>query len=363
MPIHFRPGAKPPFRLSDFDFYLPEKLLARYPAQQREASRLMVISRERGILAHSVFAEIGQWLHPGDLMVMNNTRVIPARMNARKERMDGGALIDVLLVAEAPGPVPAWVMLLDPLKKLKPGHRLLFGDGSLVGHYSERLGERECLVSFPEVGDAASLRSALFALGSIPLPPYLKRKSEDMDRQRYQTVYASASGALAAPTAGLHFTPALLEQLSAKGVQRAELTLHVGTGTFNPIHEEDLSLVRLHREWYEVPEATARAVNALDRSSNLLLSVGTTSLRTLESATDAQGILRAGQDSTELFIQPPYTFKSANALLTNFHTPLSSLLMLVAAYMGYGLLRESYAEAIKQEYRFYSYGDAMLVLP
>lgn len=360
---HFRPGAKPPFRLSDFDFYLPEKLLARYPAQRREASRLMVISRTQGILAHATFAEIGQWLEPGDLMVMNNTRVIPARLNARKERMEGGALIDVLLVAEAPGPVPAWVMLLDPLKKLKLGHHLLFGDGSLVGHYSERLGERECLVTFPEVADAASLRSALFALGSIPLPPYLKRKSEALDRERYQTVYASAPGALAAPTAGLHFTPTLLEQLAAQGVQRAELTLHVGTGTFNPIHEEDLSLVRLHREWYEVPEATARIVNALDASKNLVLSIGTTSLRSLESATDAQGVLQAGQASTELFIQPPYRFRSTNALLTNFHTPLSSLLMLVAAFMGYDLLRESYAEAIGQEYRFYSYGDAMLVLP
>jgi S-adenosylmethionine:tRNA ribosyltransferase-isomerase len=350
--------------LSDFDFHLPGELLTQNPAPERDGSRLMVVRRGSGELSHHSFREIGNFFTAGDLLVRNNTRVIPARLTARKEHLTKGALIDVLLVREAAAAHPAWVMLLDPLKKLKPGHSLLFGESPpMKGTYTQRLSERECLVEFPEYTDATSLRRDLFAIGATPLPPYMKRKPTTADTVRYQTVYASFEGALAAPTAGLHFTPQLLKNLSDKGVKHAEVTLHVGIGTFYPVHEENLDLIALHSEAYHVSPDAAAAINAVPKASQLLCAVGTTTMRTLETVSNHDGTVTAGTGVSSLFIKPPYRFKTANALITNFHTPRSTLLMMVAAYMGYDLMRQVYDVAIRERYRFFSYGDAMLILP
>lgn len=351
------------YTLSDFDFHLPQYLLAETPAASRDASRLMVINRTGQFIRHSVFSEIASFFHPGDLLVMNNTRVIPARLTARKEHLIKGALIDVLLVRESESRTPGWIMLLDPLRKLTPGHKLLFGSKPITGVYTQRLGDRECLVTFPEFTDPMSLRDALFALGNTPLPPYIKRKPDALDQERYQTVYAKNYGALAAPTAGLHFTPGLLDTLAHFGVKRTEVTLHVGLGTFYPIHEENLHRIIMHEERYHISPGAAEEINQLDKKQHLLCAVGTTSLRTLETASAMDGTVAPGGGMSQLFIRPPYQFKTANALITNFHTPRSTLLMMIAAYMGYEFTMHAYSEAIREEYRFFSYGDAMLILP
>ncbi len=349
--------------LSDFDFHLPPELLATYPSSVRDKSRLMVVSRSNQSVSHHQFDEIGAFFSPGDLMVMNDTRVIPARLTARKEHMQKGAKIDVLLVKEVEQPVPAWVMYLDPVKKLKIGHKLLFGNEPITGIFAKRLSERECLVEFPFENNRSILRQKLFDLGSTPLPPYIKRRPDPSDRARYQTVYASKDGALAAPTAGLHFTVELLKELSTCGVMRATVTLHVGPGTFNIIHEENLDAVQLHEEQYDVGVEAAQLINGIDKSRNLLCAIGTTTMRTLESAVSAEGIVLPGTGHSKLFIRPPYKFKTANAMLTNFHTPKSSLLMMISAYIGFDFARAVYNEAISERYRFFSYGDAMLILP
>ncbi len=351
------------YTLSDFDFHLPQELLALHPARQRDGSRLLIVSRKNQTISHHKFSEIINFFNSGDLLVLNNTKVIPAKMYARKEHLHKGALIDVLLIREATSVMPAWVMYLDPLKKLKPGNKLLFGNGMLQGVYTGRLGELECLVEFPGVTDSISLRKKLFEIGTTPLPPYIKRKTDATDAERYQTIYASSEGALAAPTAGLHFTPELLDAISRKGVRLAHVTLHVGAGTFNSIHEENLDLVKLHSERYVVSEEAARQINGVDKSRALLCAVGTTSLRTLETLSGLDGSIRAGEGQSSIFIKPPYNFGTANALLTNFHTPRSSLLMMISAYMGYDFTMHVYQEAIRNQYRFFSFGDAMLILP
>jgi len=349
------------YQLSDFDFDLPPELLAEYPSEKRDSSRLMVISRSSGKITHHIFNEIGNFLSTGDLLVLNDTKVIPAKLEAQKHHpKNKGARIKVLLLSPTSGQVPGWNMLLDPMRKIEVGTRLTFKNG-IVGQVDEIRSEKEARVIFPEVLNGEDLRESLFGIGKIPLPPYIKRDVTEADSTRYQTIYATNEGALAAPTAGLHFTEGLLHQLGDKGVDQAFLTLDIGMGTFNPIYKEDLNDVKMHRESYNIPLLTAEKINET-RAPNKVLAVGTTTMRALESATNQDGIVHAGPSQSELFIKPGYTFNSQTALLTNFHTPKSSLLMMISAFMGYELTKEVYARAVEQKYRFFSYGDAMLIL-
>ncbi len=350
------------FGLSDFDFELPDRLLAEYPAEKRDHSRLMVVHLADQTVEHRMFYDLPDYFSEGDLMVFNDTRVIPARMTARKESMKG-ALLQILLVEEIDGEIPSWVMLVDPLRKIKVGTNLVFGESELVGEILEVCSEKEVLVGFRNGITKIELRSKLFDLGKTPLPPYIRRPVEWDDSERYQTVFAKNDGALAAPTAGLHFTPELLEALSRKGVDQSHLTLTIGMGTFNPIYKENLDEFEIHKESFQIPNETADAVNRLSGDAHSrILAVGTTTLRALETAADRKGHVQAGRSSSQIFIRPGYEFKTGVSLLTNFHTPRSSLLMLISAFMGYEFTREVYQIAIDEEYRFFSYGDAMLIL-
>ncbi len=346
--------------LSDFDFELPDHLLATEPCERRDHSRLMVISLKDKTIQHKHFYDLPEFLNPNDLVVLNDTKVIPARMVARKESLKG-ALLQILILNEVKAEHPAWLMLVDPIKKVRIGTRIVFGDGSLTGVISNQISEKELVVEFPEETDALSLKLKLFELGKTPLPPYIRRPLQVEDETRYQTVFAKNDGALAAPTAGLHFTPELLKQLDAKGVDTKYLTLTIGMGTFNPIYKEDLDQFQIHKESFEISEATAIAVNASRGDAQRVLAIGTTTFRAIESATEG-GLLKSGASESELFVRPGYEFKSNVSLLTNFHTPKSSLLMLISAFMGYEFTREVYRIAIEEEYRFFSYGDAMLIL-
>ena len=349
------------YRLSDFDFDLPPELLAEYPSEKRDSSRLMVISKSTGKISHHIFNEIGNFLSSGDLLVLNNTKVIPARLEARKEHpKNKGARIKILLISPSSDQIPGWNMLLDPMRKMEVGTRLIFENG-LIGRVDEIRSEKEARVVFPEVERAEDLRKGLFGIGEIPLPPYIKREVTKADSNRYQTVYASKEGALAAPTAGLHFTESLFSQLGEKGVDKAFLTLDIGMGTFNPIYIEDLSDVNLHRESFHIPAETAQKINSI-KPPHKALAIGTTALRALETAADKNGFVKPGSSNSELFIKPGYKFKTKTSLLTNFHTPKSTLLMMISAFMGYELTREVYAKAVEKKYRFFSYGDAMLIL-
>jgi len=349
------------YRLSDFDFGLPGELLAEYPSEKRDRSRLMVVYRSTQKIFHHTFNEIGEYLNQGDLLVLNNTKVIPARLEARKEHAKGkGARIKILLISPVNEGAPGWKMLLDPMRKIQEGTQLFFSNG-MTGVVDRVYSEKEALVVFPEISGSEELRAKLFEIGKMPLPPYIKRKVREADSERYQTVFASREGALAAPTAGLHFTEDLFDHFAKMGVDKAFLTLDIGMGTFNPIYQEDLSEVKMHRESFNIPGKTAEKINNLDPSKKIL-AVGTTTLRALETASNDRGIINSGPSHSELFIQPGYQFKTYTALLTNFHTPQSSLLMMISAYLGYEFTREVYAEAVKRKYRFFSYGDAMLIL-
>lgn len=349
-----------PHTLSDFDFHLPEHLLATQPCEKRDHSRLMVISLKDKSIQHRHFYNLPEYLNPNDLVVLNDTKVIPARMVARKESLNG-ALLQVLILNEVKADCPAWLMLIDPIKKVRIGTHIVFGDGSLVGVISKQISEKELVVEFPEETDALTLKVKLFELGKTPLPPYIRRPLQVEDETRYQTVFAKKEGALAAPTAGLHFTPELLKELKAKSVDSKYLTLTIGMGTFNPIYKEDLDQFQIHKESFEISEDTAQAVNASNADEQRVLAIGTTTFRAIESAMQ-NGELMSGDAESELFVRPGYEFKSNVSLLTNFHTPKSSLLMLISAFMGFEFTREVYRAAIEEEYRFFSYGDAMLIL-
>jgi S-adenosylmethionine:tRNA ribosyltransferase-isomerase len=352
------------FKLSDFQFNLPGHLLAEEPSQKRDQSRLMVVRRGSGLIEHKHFYEIGKYLDPNDLLIMNDTKVIPAKLVAYKENIRKGARLSVLLVEDRSDSNHfEWVMLIDPIRKIRLGTSLVFDEGGPKGVVKEFISEKEVLVSFPEVSDRKYLTNFLFSLGSTPLPPYIRREVNDSDRDRYQTVYANKSGALAAPTAGLHFTQDLLASLREKGVRQTFLTLHIGMGTFNPIHKENLDEVELHRERYALGQEAAEIINKTLKAGKKIVAVGTTSIRTLESVFNKHERITPDQGEANLFIRPGYNFGVNTSLITNFHTPGSSLLMLIAAYMGYDLMREVYDVAIAEEYRFYSYGDAMLILP
>lgn len=337
---------------SDFYFDLPQELIAQDPLEDRSSSRLLVLDKHTGEISHHVFKDIVDYLKPGDCLVLNNTKVIPARLLG--EREGTGAHVEVLLLKRKEADV--WETLVKPGKKCKPGTRLSFGDGLLEAEVLETVEEGNRLIRFEYEG---IWEEVLDRLGEMPLPPYITHKLQD--RNRYQTVYAKYEGSAAAPTAGLHFTRELLEQIEAKGVTIAYVTLHVGLGTFRPVKEENVLEHHMHSEYYQVPEVEAEKINAAKRNGGRIVCVGTTSCRTVESAADEQGIVHAGSGNTEIFIYPGYRFKVLDALITNFHLPESTLVMLVSALAGREHVLNAYEEAIQQKYRFFSFGDAMFI--
>ena len=339
-------------KTSDFNYSLPQELIAQDPLADRAASRLLVLDRNTGRYEHHVFRDIKQYLRPGDCLVLNNTKVIPARLLGVKE--DTGASVEVLLLKRRENDI--WETLVKPGKKMRSGAKLSFGDGLLRAEVLEVVDEGNRLVQFHYDG---IFEEVLDALGEMPLPPYITHKLED--KNRYQTVYAKYEGSAAAPTAGLHFTKELLEELSDMGVKLAYVTLHVGLGTFRPVKVDDVTKHHMHTEFYVVTEETAELVNRTKTEGHRVISVGTTSCRTLESATDEHGILYAQSGDTDIFIYPGYQFKMIDALITNFHLPESTLLMLVSALAGKEHIMDAYAEAVKERYRFFSFGDAMFI--
>ncbi len=340
--------------VSDFSFELPDELIARYPAAERDHSRLLVLDRQERSRTETVFHRIGAWLRPGDLLVLNDTRVIPARLFGQKE---SGGRVEIFLVAQDQEET-VWRCLLRASKPCRPGQLIRLANG-VSAEVLERSGEQEWLVRFHGTTDFAQW---LQQAGQMPIPPYLNRESEELDRSRYQTVYAGEPGAVAAPTAGLHFTPHLLAALQAAGIGVAQVTLHVGLGTFQPVRVARVQEHVIHRERYRIPVETAAAVAATKQQGGRVIAVGTTACRTLEYAAAGDGQVRAGQGEADIFIYPGYCFKVVDALLTNFHLPESTLLMLVSAFAGREFVLEAYAAAVRDKFRFYSYGDAMLIV-
>lgn len=336
----------------EFYFDLPEELIAQDPLEERSSSRLLVLDRETGETEHHVFKDIVSYLNPGDCLVINDTKVIPARLIGSKVGTD--AKIEVLLLKRKQNDV--WETLVKPGKKAKPGTKISFGDGLLVGEVLDVVEEGNRLIQFSYAG---IFEEILDQLGQMPLPPYITHQLED--KNRYQTVYAKHSGSAAAPTAGLHFTPELLREIEEKGVQIARVTLHVGLGTFRPVKVENILEHHMHSEFYQIDEEAAEKINAAKDSGNRVICVGTTSCRTVESAADADGRMRATSGWTEIFIYPGYRFKVLDCLITNFHLPESTLIMLVSALAGREHVLAAYEEAVKERYRFFSFGDAMFI--
>jgi len=359
-------------KVSLFDYHLPEELIAQYPLPERDESRLMVLKRDSQEIQHTTFAHLLDFLSPGDLLVLNNTKVIPARLIGRKERSKGKVEI-LLLTPKGEG---IWEALVKRSSRISSGTRVVFGDGRLVAKILSKAESEGRLVQFEHDGD---LRELLNEFGRMPLPPYIKRQAENSDKERYQTIYAKKDGAVAAPTAGLHFTKAFFSRLEARSIGMAEVTLHVGLGTFQPVRTENVEEHDLHSEYFEITLETVRKINETRRSGGRIVAVGTTSVRTLESSVasklktshelddlddldvlDDLVVPRSG--FTDAFIYPGYEFRIVDALVTNFHLPRSTLLMLVSAFAGREFVMEAYREAVEKKYRFYSYGDAMLII-
>lgn len=350
-------GARPGTRLSDYDFDLPDALIATRPARPRSSARLLVATRAGETDAH--VTDLPGLLRPGDRLVLNDTRVIPARLRGQRQRGDAIAAVEVTLLQPAPG--GRWRALLKPLRKVKEGEDILFPGGLSARLAAKEAGE--ALIAFNLSG--AGFDAALEAAGQMPLPPYIeaKRKADAQDREDYQTIWAERPGAVAAPTASLHFDAALMAALSARGVETTRVTLHVGAGTFLPVKVDDLTNHRMHAEWGEVTTRAAAEINATKQAGGRVIPVGTTALRLIESAAPAPGRIAPWRGPTDIFIRPGYEFRIADALMTNFHLPKSTLMMLVSALMGLDRMRAVYAHAIAERYRFFSYGDASLLLP
>lgn len=346
-------GEKPmEMKRQDFSFELPQELIAQDPLKDRSSSRLLVLDKETGKVSHHVFREIVDYLNPGDCLVINDTKVIPARLIGSKVGTD--AKIEILLLKRKSDQV--WETLVKPGKKAKPGTKISFGEGLLVGEVIDIVEEGNRLVKFSYEG---IFEEILDQLGQMPLPPYITHQLED--KNRYQTVYAKNSGSAAAPTAGLHFTPELLEQIRKKGVDVASVTLHVGLGTFRPVKAENILDHHMHSEFYCIDEEAAQKINRTKENGGRIICVGTTSCRTVESAADESGRLQAGSGWTDIFIYPGYHFKILDCLITNFHLPESTLLMLVSALAGRENILAAYKEAVEEKYRFFSFGDAMFI--
>ena len=339
-------------KTSDFYYDLPEELIAQDPLEDRSSSRLMVLDRESGNISHHIFKDIIDYLNPEDCLVINDTKVIPARLYGVKE--DTGAHIEILLLKRRENDV--WETLVRPGKKAKPGTRLTFGDGRLKAEVIDVVEEGNRLIHFEYEG---IFEEILDQLGEMPLPPYITHKLQD--KNRYQTVYAKHEGSAAAPTAGLHFTPELLAAIEAKGIRIARVTLHVGLGTFRPVKVEDVTQHHMHSEYYQVTQEAADIINDTKKRGGRVIAVGTTSTRTLESVADEDGTMHATGGWTEIFIYPGYKFKCIDALITNFHLPESTLLMLVSALAGKEHIMHAYETAVQERYRFFSFGDAMFI--
>jgi len=342
-------------RVADFDYHLPPELIAQEPAERRDQSRLLVLPRDGGQLQHRGFADLPDYLKPGDCLVLNDTRVIPARLRGCKA--GSGGQVELLLLE--PRGTSTWETLVRPGRRARPGAVIEFGEGRLVGQVIRILDDGARLVKFEHQGD---FRALLKDLGQTPLPPYIKRPPHPGDEERYQTVYAREEGAVAAPTAGLHFTEELLGRIRAAGVEVAFVTLHVGLGTFKPVDTELVADHHMHEERFAVSAQAAATMNQARQRGGRVLAVGTTVVRSLESAADEAGLVQPASGRTEVFICPGHKFKAVDMLLTNFHLPRSTLLMLVAAFAGRETILDAYQEAIRRRYRFYSYGDAMLIL-
>lgn len=340
-------------KTSDFDYDLPKELIAQDPLEDRSASRLMVLHRKSGTIEHRVFHDIVEYLRPGDCLVRNNTKVIPARLFGMRE--DTGATIELLLLKRRENDV--WETLVKPGKKARTGARLVFGDNHLTGEIIDVLEDGNRLIQFHYEG---IFEEILDELGQMPLPPYITHKLKD--KNRYQTVYAKYEGSAAAPTAGLHFTEELFQKIEEKGVKVANVTLHVGLGTFRPVKVDDVTKHHMHTEFYRVDQEAADLMNETKKNGGRIICVGTTSCRTIESAADEQGVIHPGQGDTSIFIYPGYKFKMLDALITNFHLPESTLLMLVSALAGKDQIMSAYETAVKEKYRFFSFGDAMIIL-
>jgi S-adenosylmethionine:tRNA ribosyltransferase-isomerase len=341
--------------VKDFNYHLPQELIARYPAPERDASRLMLLNRSSKTIGEDIFAHLGCHLLPGDLLVMNDTRVIPARLFGAKET---GGSVELFLVKRLPDDGCEWECLLRGSKRFREGQPILLCAG-MTARVIGRQGPESWRVAF---SGEEPFEAWLEREGHIPLPPYLQRDDDVKDRERYQTVIASVDGAVAAPTAGLHFTRDLLASLAAKGIASARLTLHTGLGTFQPLRVERVEEHRIHREWYAIPAETADAIRSTKERGGRVVAVGTTSARALEFAADDDGQVRAGAGEADIFIYPGYRFRVVDSLLTNFHLPESTLLMLVAAFAGREFVLDAYREAVTRGFRFYSYGDAMLLV-
>ncbi len=350
--------------LSQFNFNLPKELVAQYPAEERDQSRLMVVHRATGKIEHKIFKDILGYFNDGDTMIFNNTKVFPARLYGQKEKT--GAKIEVFLLRELNHDARLWDVLVDPARKIRVGNKLYFedenGNDALVAEVVDNTTSRGRTIRFLFDGTEDDFQNELIRLGNTPLPKYIERESEPLDKERYQTIFAKEMGAVAAPTAGMHFSRELMKRLELKGICFAELTLHIGLGTFRTIDVEDLSKHKMEAEYFKIPERAAEIVNKSMRADKKVCAVGTTVMRSIETAVSAEKLLKQVEGWTNKFIYPPYEFSIANSMVTNFHLPKSSLLIMVAAFGGFELIMDAYNEAVKEEYRFFSYGDAMLIL-
>jgi S-adenosylmethionine:tRNA ribosyltransferase-isomerase len=348
-------------KLSMFKFNLPKELLAEHPTKNREDARMMVVDRASGKISHKKFKDVINYFDDGDVMILNDTKVFPARMYGNKEKT--GAKIEVFLLRELNAESRLWDVLVDPARKIRIGNKLYFGeDDSLVAEVIDNTTSRGRTLRFLFDGPFEEFKATIEALGQTPLPKYIKRKPTEEDAERYQTVFAKNEGAVAAPTAGLHFSRELLKRLELKGVNLANITLHVGLGTFRPVEVEDLTKHKMDSEQTIIPASTADMVNKAIENKKRVCAVGTTVMRSIETSVSSTGLLKPFDGWTNKFVFPPYDFSVANCMISNFHLPESTLLMQVAAFGGYDLVMEAYKQAVKEKYRFLSYGDAMLIL-
>ncbi len=348
-------------KLSHFNFDLPEELLAEYPSENRDESRLMVLNRKEQTIEHKMFKDIIDYFDEDDVMILNDTKVFPARLYGNKEKT--GARIEVFLLRELNEEQRLWDVLVDPARKIRIGNKLYFGDGdSLVAEVIDNTTSRGRTLRFLYDGSYRDFRVKLTELGETPLPKYIKREVEPEDEERYQTIFAKNEGAVAAPTAGLHFSKHLLKRLEIKGVKFADVTLHVGLGTFNPVEVEDLSKHKMDSEEIIIKKSATETINKAIKDKKRICAVGTTAMRSVESAVSSSGTLNEFDGWSNKFIFPPYDFSIANCMITNFHTPKSTLLMMASAFAGHDFIKKAYEEAVKEKYKFYSYGDAMLII-
>ncbi len=347
-------------KLSEFKFDLPPSLIASHPAENRDESRLMVVNRSTGKIEHKIFKDIVNYFDDGDIMVANDTMVFPARLYGRKEKT--GAKIEVFLLRELNAEMHLWDVLVDPARKIRVGNKLYFGDGDLVAEVIDNTTSRGRTIRFLFDGDAEAFNKVVESLGETPLPKYIKRKIESADKERFQTIFAKNKGAVSAPTAGMHFTKQLVKRLQLKGIDMAYITLHIGLGTFRAVDVEDLTKHKMDSENYIVGTECVNAVNKALENKNKVCAIGTTSMRSLETAVSATNRLKEREGWTDKFIFPPYDFKICSSLVTNFHQPESTLLMMTAAFGGFDLVMKAYETAKKEKYKFLTYGDALLIL-